>query len=100
MRVYHSSNVIVERPDTAHFRDYLDFGKGFYVTTLREQAEQYAKRFTLRGESAFINQYELNESDFAGFSVKRFVSYDEEWLDFVMGCRNGFDAGADGCRHA
>ena len=42
MKVYHSSPVEVKKPDTRHSRAYLDFGPGFYVTTLKEQAEKYA----------------------------------------------------------
>lgn len=38
MKLYHSSNVIVEHPDTQHSRLYLDFGRGFYLTSLHEQA--------------------------------------------------------------
>lgn len=37
MEVYHASSVIVEHPDTAHSRAYLDFGPGFYITTLYNQ---------------------------------------------------------------
>ena len=29
MRLYHSSNISVEHPDTEHSRLYLDFGRGF-----------------------------------------------------------------------
>ena len=36
MKLYHSSTVKVENPDLEHSRDYLDFGKGFYLTSLRE----------------------------------------------------------------
>ena len=47
MIVYHGSNMIVDHPDVRHsFRD-LDFGRGFYVTTIREQAERWAKRKAL-----------------------------------------------------
>ena len=48
LKLYHSSTEIVEHPDTLHSRDYLDFGKGFYLTTIREQAEKYALRFKRR----------------------------------------------------
>ena len=44
MEVYHASSVIVDRPDVVHSRAFLDFGKGFYMTTIREQAEKYALR--------------------------------------------------------
>ncbi|MBR6806237.1 MAG: DUF3990 domain-containing protein, partial [Bacteroidaceae bacterium] len=33
MKLYHSSNIIVECPDTQHSRKYLDFGRGFYLTS-------------------------------------------------------------------
>lgn len=45
MTIYHASNTEVPFPDTLHSRDFLDFGKGFYVTTIREQAERYAQAF-------------------------------------------------------
>lgn len=35
---------IVEKPDTLHSLRPLDFGKGFYVTTNKAQAEVWAKR--------------------------------------------------------
>lgn len=38
MVVYHASYTIVEHPDVPFSRDSLDFGKGFYLTTIREQA--------------------------------------------------------------
>ncbi|WP_455662635.1 DUF3990 domain-containing protein [Pradoshia sp.] len=88
MRVYHTSNVRVEKPDTHHSRKELDFGPGFYVTTIRQQAENYGARFTRRGEPAWLNIYELKE-DWSGWRVKRFDHYDEEWLDFVLQCRSG-----------
>lgn len=88
MRVFHTSNVRVENPDTLHSRKELDFGPGFYFTTIREQAEKYAFRFTKRNEQAWLNVYDFiyNSEE---WNVKHFDSYDEEWLDFVMACRNG-----------
>lgn len=41
MMVYHGSNVIVNCPDIGHSFRPLDFGKGFYVTTVTEQAERW-----------------------------------------------------------
>ena len=45
MKLYHSSNMSVVKPDIIHSRDYLDFGKGFYLTSIHEQAVRYAQRF-------------------------------------------------------
>lgn len=42
MKLYHSSAVAVAIPDVLHSRDFLDFGKGFYLTSIHEQAVKYA----------------------------------------------------------
>lgn len=39
MIVYHGSSLEVTTPDIRHSRDNVDFGKGFYVTPIKEQAE-------------------------------------------------------------
>ena len=83
MKVYHASTLIIEKPDVLHSREKLDFGKGFYLTAIREQALHYAERFTRRGKEAFINEYELDEKT-PGFNIKSFPSYDEEWLDLRL----------------
>lgn len=88
VKLYHASTVRVEQPDTQHSRPNLDFGCGFYLTALRSQAESYAERFKRRGKSAILNEYELDQ-DMPGFELKRFDTYDEEWLDYVATCRKG-----------
>ena len=88
MTVYHASTVVVESPDPTHSRSFLDFGPGFYVTTLREQAVKYGSRFINRGREAFLNVYELAD-DLSQWKVIEFKRYDETWLDFVTECRQG-----------
>ena len=83
MKLYHSSTIKVEHPDLDHSRDYLDFGKGFYLTSLREQAVSYAERYLLRGRTAVMNEYEVPEN-LIELNVKVFETYDEEWLDFIL----------------
>ena len=93
MKLYHSSNVIVESPDTLHSRNYLDFGRGFYLTSLYEQAVRYAQRFKRRGQQAWLNTYEFSIGDDSHWKIMKFDSYDEHWLDFVAQCRDGKDVG-------
>lgn len=88
MRLYHASTMAVEHPDVEHSRPNLDFGRGFYMTAMRDQAVRYAERFTRRGKPAFVSEYELDE-EVKDFVVKRFEDYDEEWLDYVAVCRHG-----------
>ena len=88
MEVYHSSPVVVESPDITHSRAFLDFGPGFYVTTLQEQAVKYGARFTNRDKEAFLNIYDLADN-LNKWKVIEFKRYDEAWLDFVTECRQG-----------
>ncbi len=90
MILYHSSNVSVEVPDTQHSRDDLDFGKGFYLTTNKEQAINYALRFQRRMQDAWLNIYELSYNS-KEWKEKIFYSYDKEWLTFISECRAGRD---------
>lgn len=92
MILYHSSNTIVDSPDTKHSREYLDFGRGFYLTSLYEQAVRYAQRFKRRGQPAWLNTYDF-VCDENVWNIKRFEAYNKEWLDFVGKCREGIDAG-------
>lgn len=93
MKLYHSSNIIVEFPDTMHSRNYLDFGRGFYLTSLYDQAIRYAQRFKRRGQTAWLNTYKISLSEKKLWKIKRFETYDKDWLDFVAQYRNGNDIG-------
>lgn len=90
MRLYHSSSVKVEKPDIEHSRRFLDFGQGFYLTSIYEQAQRYAERFLRRGKTAWLNTYELADN-LDGWNILYLTSYDKVWLDFVSICRAGED---------
>lgn len=90
MKLYHSSYVSVVKPDVIHSRDYLDFGKGFYLTSIHEQAVRYAQRFIRRQRDAWLNAFEF-EFDPSAWKILEFDSYDRDWLRFVANCRSGED---------
>lgn len=90
MIVYHGSNEIVQNPDVCHSYRTLDFGAGFYVTTIKEQAVRWARRKAVisgRG-TAFVNCYRMQD-DMSGLLVKTFDEDLSEWIDFVCRCRDG-----------
>ncbi|MDR1003820.1 MAG: DUF3990 domain-containing protein [Prevotellaceae bacterium] len=91
MKVYHGGTDIVTRSFVSAGRDELDFGKGFYVTNIREQAESWAKRLADRREAApILNMYELDmEKVTTCYHYKKFESYNLEWLDFIVANRQG-----------
>lgn len=88
MKVYHTSTKAVPKPDTRHSRSHLDFGKGFYLTPIEQQARDYGWRFLRRGKPAAMNIYRLDD-DIPDATCKVFAAYDGEWLDFIAACRKG-----------
>ncbi|MBQ9725686.1 MAG: DUF3990 domain-containing protein [Neisseriaceae bacterium] len=91
MIVYHGSTLEIISPDNQHSFRHLDFGQGFYVTPVFEQAERWAKRKAdlIEQDFAVINEYEMTEN-WQNFNVKTFDDDNlEEWLDFIADCRNG-----------
>lgn len=92
MIVYHGSVMPVKNPAVALSKDFLDFGKGFYVTSFKEQAEKWAKRKALRkNSSAVVSVYNLDLDDTIA-AILTFDNFDEKWLDFVCACRRGEDS--------
>ena len=91
MILYHGSTVAVPRPDASMSRVNLDFSRGFYLTSYREQAEDWARRKAfLAGAKGIVNQYDVDE-EFDMCRVRRFLKADAEWVDFVCSCRRGED---------
>lgn len=92
MRLYHGSNLDIKEINLAMCRPYKDFGQGFYLTVIREQAENMARRVAmLYGGEAVLNQYDLDEKSLMGkdLKIKNFgVKTSEEWARFVKNNRN------------
>lgn len=88
MIVYHGSYVEVVKPDISYSRDNVDFGKGFYITSIKEQAIKWSVRFKRNKGHGIIAAYEiyLDEIRKQG-KVKDFEGYTEEWMDYITTCR-------------
>lgn len=90
MILYHGSNTVVEQPKLIEHNRFLDFGDGFYTTTNKAQARSFARVVAARrGGIRIVNTYVYDENTEAGLKVRRFLSPDEEWLDFVSRHRQG-----------
>jgi len=84
MLLYHGSNDEVMQPDLAVGRKRLDFGPGFYTTTMPEQAEAWARRKAYEVDQAIgiVSVYTFDLSD--DLRVLSFDGYSMEWLEFVV----------------
>lgn len=95
MRIYHGTTEVIENPDVKHSKRYLDFGKGFYLTTYESQAKKWALRKAMRKNTeAIVNIYELDEN-WDGLRVLSFEEENDKWLDFVCACRKGEELNRD-----
>lgn len=91
MRLYHGSNSKIKNIDLAKCKPYKDFGQGFYLTEIEEQASQMARRTaSIYGGSAVVTQFEFDETALSNstLSIKRFEEPNEEWALFVMANRS------------
>lgn len=91
MILYHGSIVEVHKPSLRYGRDRTDFGKGFYTTTLAEQAEHWAsiKKDRAKAAKAVVSVYEMDDAvlNDPTLKIREFLGVDEAWLNFVVGCR-------------
>ena len=84
MILYHGSKEIVETPEIRVTRYNKDFYFGFYCTVMSEQAKRWALRYTGRG---MINEYDYVQNN--DLRILTFFEMTEQWLDFIVDCRNG-----------
>lgn len=92
MILYHGSNIEIEKVNLDKCMPFKDFGKGFYTSTLHEQAMRMAQR-TVRIKKAgspcvtvfFIDDKVFSDID---LKIKQFNNPDKEWARFVINNRD------------
>ena len=91
MEVFHGTTLIVETPLVGVGRKNLDFGEGFYLTSIRQQAIDWAQRPINKDKPQYLNCYELDLDEISknDYRYLKFEAYNDEWLDFVIGNRRG-----------
>ena len=84
MELFHGSNVVVEQPKIITDGHYKDFGYGFYCTNLEKQAKRWA---LVKQHGHVVNVYDYLENK--SLNILVFDEMTDEWLDFVVACRQG-----------
>ncbi len=90
MQLYHGSNAVIEQVDLSKSRPYKDFGRGFYCTNLKSQAEAMAYRVAkLYGGVPFVSVFQLDGKIFddSAVTIMTFESPSTDWAKFVMNNR-------------
>ena len=98
--LYHGSSIAVPQPLAKAGRRNLDFGRGFYLTSIKEQAEAWATIIASRKSrhaKPVLNIYSFDRERAVadGVRFKTFDSYDIEWLKYVVDCRQGKDVSSN-----
>jgi hypothetical protein len=91
MILYHGSNASIRDIDLEKCRPYKDFGQGFYLTSIDEQAAQMARRTTrLYGGSPFVSTFRFDETALADNNIRSltFEKPDKDWALFVLNNRD------------
>lgn len=81
--LYHGTNVKFDQVDLSFSKDKRDFGKGFYTTTFREQAEGWAENMYIRygGEGRFVMEFKLQLAE--ELSIMKYPGLTGEWLSMI-----------------
>lgn len=96
--LYHGTISEISRIDVTLGRGRKDFGRGFYMAVTKQQAvgmmhkkyREAVRRSRAKQESNFtekLYQITLNEDMLSSLNIKIFEEADEEWLDFILMCR-------------
>lgn len=91
MKLYHGSNVEIHEIDLAKCRPYKDFGQGFYLTTLPEQAIKMANRVSrIYGGKPCTTVFDFDDSalEHSKLHTRIFQAPSKEWALFVINNRN------------
>jgi len=90
--IYHGSTIPVVIPEIRESERMLDFGKGFYTTSNKEQAERWSQRVAAKRSTKqkIISEYEF---DFEAARKEHvfvvFEKPDNHWFEFVCQNRSG-----------
>ena len=99
MLMFHGSNVEVRKPSLRKSRKKTDFGRGFYTTTQKEQAEHWTSIKIDRAKTGrrIVSVFEVDDSLLTNpeLNIREFHGPDEAWLNFVVDSRKGVEHNYD-----
>lgn len=91
MILYHGTNVDFDNIDLTKSNRHKDFGQGFYLTDIHQQAIDWAQKRTMReGGTPIVQEYEFDESQLNNPDLKvlHFNAPTSEWAEFIYNNRN------------
>ena len=89
MILFHGSNAEIPSINLSKCAKYKDFGQGFYLTSIEQQAKSWAKKITRRFGTgkAILNIYDF-DNNYNDLNHITFSEPDTQWATFVINNRN------------
>lgn len=89
MKLYHGSDVSIDKIELSLSKPFKDFGKGFYLSADYNQAMDMAKervRQKLGSSTPIVSVFEFDESilNKSDLSIKVWDDYCVEWAEFII----------------
>ncbi len=92
IKLYHGSNVKIDQIDLSLGRINKDFGKGFYLTSLYQQAVEMGKRKARQfaDSELVVTEFMFDDSCLKSseLNIKTFPTVSEEWALFILNNRH------------
>jgi len=92
-QLYHTSYMLIEQIDLAQCKKANDFGRGFYLTTSKDQASRFINAALRKGggdiTSGYILSYTLERDN--ALNIYEFQTTDADWLHLICGYRRGME---------
>lgn len=93
--LYHGTISEINHIDVSQGRDKKDFGKGFYMATTKFQAvgmmhkkfHESCHRYPEKKFTEHLYEIVLNSDYLQSLNIKFFKEADQEWLNFILNCR-------------
>lgn len=86
--VYHGTTTqhyeSLQRINVGIGRKELDFGQGFYTTSVKRQADEWARGKVFRGHRPLILTYEVDVDSIKSMEGIFFKNASEEWVKFIF----------------
>lgn len=87
MVLYHGSNIPIESIDLSRSRPYKDFGRAFYLSADKTQAQEMARfKILTAGGEEIVTAFQVE--DLSSLNMLSFDAYTEAWAEFVYNNRD------------
>ena len=82
--LFHGSDESFSTVDLSKSAPNKDFGRGFYTTNNKSQAEKFARLKARRSQFpiGYVEEYRLTDTE--NLRIKLFPLADEEWFDYIL----------------